>query len=224
MVKKMNIKGLIFDFDGLILDTETPDVIAWKQIYAKYGHEFDFFNYAPAIGAVYEFNQPADSLTQKIPNLKRDIVMEEWYRLKNKLIKPQAISSGIPDYLLRAKELSLKIAIASSSTYEWVVGHLQRLGIKHFFNSIHTADQTGIGKPDPALYLLALKSLKIHCSEALAFEDSPNGITAAQSAGIFCIAIPNPITKKSNISHADLILNSLIDMTLDELINLVRTK
>jgi len=220
----MNIKGLIFDFDGLILDTETPDVIAWQQIYAKYGYEFDFYSYSPAIGAVYEFSQPAELLTQNNPNLNKNFIMDEWYQLKNELLKPQKLSRGVRDYLLRARQLSLKTAIASSSTYEWVSKHLKRLKIMHYFDSIHTVDQTGIGKPNPELYLLALKSLDVSPHEALAFEDSPNGITAAKSAGIFCIAIPNPITKKLDISHADLILNSLTDTTLDKLIKLLKTK
>jgi len=115
--------------------------------------------------------------------------------------------------------LDLKVAIASSSEKSWVVSHLERLGIHQFFDFIHTVDETKIPKPDPALYLLALESLKAGPNEVIAFEDSTNGVSAAKTAGIFCVAIPNPTTKSLPLDQADLILESLAHLPLSQLLD-----
>ena len=214
----MTIKGLIFDFDGLILDTETPDVIAWIKIYKKYGQEFEFNKYASAIGSIYEFSGPAKQLANLVPSLDKENILQEWLHLENELIERQSIMPGIMNYLNSAKELNLQTAIASSSERAWVKGHLKRLGIEKFFNFIHTVEETNIPKPDPALYNLTLKSLQLLPEEVLAFEDSTNGISSAKAAGLNCIAVPNPITRLLKLDNADLIIDSLANLPLSQLL------
>jgi HAD superfamily hydrolase (TIGR01509 family) len=214
----MTIKGLIFDFDGLILDTETPDVIAWVKIYKKYGQEFDFSEYASAIGSVYEFSGPARNLVNLVPSLNLDGILQEWLKLEKELIEKQPIQPGIMDYLKSANQLNLQLAIASSAERTWVRGHLIRLGIEDSFNFIHTVDDTKISKPSPALYNLAMKSLQLKPVEVIAFEDSTNGISAAKAAGIFCVAVPNQITRLLQLDQADLILDSLANLPLSQLL------
>jgi len=214
----MTIKGLIFDFDGLILDTETPDVIAWIKTYQKYGQEFEFNKYASAIGSVYEFSGPARQLVNLVPSLDKEAVLKDWLQLENKLIEKQTIMPGIMDYLNSAHKLNLQTAVASSAESAWVNGHLIRLGIDNYFNFVHTVEDTNIPKPAPALYILTLKSLQLKPEEVLAFEDSTNGISAAKAAGIACIAVPNQITRMLKLDHADLILDSLANLPLSQLL------
>jgi HAD superfamily hydrolase (TIGR01509 family) len=214
----MTIKGLIFDFDGLILDTETPDVIAWIKTYKKYGQEFDFYKYASAIGSFYEFNGPAKQLVDLVPSLNHEVILKEWLQLEKDLIEKQSIMPGILDFLNSAHLLNLQTAIASSAERAWVIGHLERLAIDNLFHFVHTVEDTGIPKPSPALYILTLKSLKLKPEEVLAFEDSTNGISAAKAAGISCIAVPNQITRMLKLDHADLILDSLANLPLSQLL------
>lgn len=214
----MAIKGLIFDFDGLILDTETPDVLAWLTIYQKYGQKFDFENYAQSIGSIYRVMEPAKNLQRLIPNLNVEEVFNEWTELEKIYIKDRKILPGIMQYLHDAKAFNLAVTIASSSEKSWVTDHLDKFEIRHFFDYIHTVDETGVPKPDPALYQLALKSMQLNPNQTIAFEDSANGIEAAKSSGIFCVAIPNPITKYLNLDNADLILDSLASLPLPELL------
>jgi HAD superfamily hydrolase (TIGR01509 family) len=216
------IKGLIFDFDGLILDTETPDVMAWLKIYKKHGQNFNFGDYALSIGTIYRMTEPALDLQRLVPGLNAEEVFNEWTELERLLIKDQIVLPGVIEYLQTAKTLNIKVAIASSSEKSWVVGHLEQHGIREYFDFIHTVDETGIPKPDPALYQMALKSLRLSPNEVIAFEDSTNGISAAKSAGIFCVSVPNPITKYLDLNNADLILDSLASLPLQEL--LVRFK
>ena len=215
----MKIQGLIFDFDGLILDTETPDLTAWMSIYSKYEGKFDFKSYISFIGKENQWHLPVEQLILQKPTLNKYKIFEEWQQIEKELIEKQPISSGVLDYLKKAKELGLKVGIASSSDRAWVSGHLMRLNIQNFFDTIHTVDDTGIPKPDPALYSLTLKSLGLCPKQVIAFEDSPNGISAAKAAGIYCVAVPNPVTNSLGIDHADLIINSLDKLSLIDLLN-----
>jgi HAD superfamily hydrolase (TIGR01509 family) len=126
--------------------------------------------------------------------------------------------------LQEAKRLGLKLAIASSSPHSWVDTHAQRLGLFDYFDKVICADDVPAGrtKPNPDLFLLALKQLQVGKNEAIVFEDSPNGVRAAHCAGIFVVAIPNPVTSLLSIENADLTLTSLADLSLPELLNKVK--
>jgi HAD superfamily hydrolase (TIGR01509 family) len=130
----------------------------------------------------------------------------------------QPILPGVVDTILAAKDRGFKLAVASSSSRAWVVGHLDRLGLLPFFEFIHTADDVERTKPDPELFNLALASLDLRPQEAVVFEDSPNGVAAAKAAGIFVVAVPNELTRQLPLEHADIILNSLVEATLDTII------
>jgi beta-phosphoglucomutase-like phosphatase (HAD superfamily) len=102
--------------------------------------------------------------------------------------------------------------------------HAKRLGVFEYFDKVICADDVGIGrtKPNPDLFLLALDLLNVQENEAIVFEDSPNGIRAARSAGIFVVAVPNLVTAQLSIENANLTLRSLTDLSLSELLNKVK--
>ncbi len=114
--------------------------------------------------------------------------------------------------------MDLKVGLASSSTSDWVKGHLARLGILESFDCLRCRDQVANAKPAPDLYLAVLECLGVGASEAVAIEDSPNGILAAKRAGLRCVAIPNSITASLDLGQADLVLGSLAEVTLDGLL------
>ena len=136
----------------------------------------------------------------------------------------QSILPGVLDYIHDAKRLGLKLAIASSSPHSWVDTHATRLGIFGLFDAVICADDVGAGrtKPNPDLFLLALHQLEVQKNEALVFEDSPNGVKAANLAGIFVVAVPNPVTALLKIDGADLTVASLADLSLTELLDKVK--
>lgn len=214
------MKALIFDFDGLIIDTEMPDYLSWQEIYRDHGVELPLDLWASIVGgtAASDFDpynyleelvgEPIDREGIWIKRRKRDI----------DLIVKQPILPGVIDYIQDAGRLGLKLAIASSSPESWVVGHLTRLDLIGHFDCICTADDVTKTKPDPALLLAVLSGLEITASDCLMFEDSPNGITAANRAKIFCVCIPNELTAQLDLDHADLMLNSLADISLKDLL------
>jgi beta-phosphoglucomutase-like phosphatase (HAD superfamily) len=103
----------------------------------------------------------------------------------------------------------MQLAIASSSPMEWVDPHVERLGLRHFFEQIVTADRVDAAKPAPDLYLRAVELLGVDPREVIALEDSPNGVAAAKAAGLYCIAVPGPMTRTLSFEAADAVLPSL---------------
>jgi HAD superfamily hydrolase (TIGR01509 family) len=215
----MSIKALIFDFDGLIIDTETPEFEGWKDVYQQYGKELPFSEWKKALGTSRLAFDPPTYLEELIghPINKKKVDHDQRVIVLSKILKLSALP-GVENLLIKAKTYGLKIAVASSSSSDWVWCNLSRLGLLDYFDTICSGDDVPAVKPDPALFQLALAELGVQPEEAIVFEDSPNGITAANRSAIFCVAIPNVITGQLSVDHADLILNSLEDITLEELL------
>jgi HAD superfamily hydrolase (TIGR01509 family) len=217
------IKALIFDFDGLILDTEMSSFQTWQEIYEEHDCQLPFSTWAICIGGSTELFDPFEYLEQQIgrPVLREEIRLRR--RLRHvQIVEEQPVLPGVEDYMLSAKRLGLKIGLASSSRHEWVDSHLTRLGLIDYFDSIKCFDDVKQSKPDPELYLAVLDALGVHGREAIALEDSPNGVIAAQQAGIYCVVVPNPVTRQLPLEHADLCLSSLGDVSLEQLLEKVQ--
>lgn len=213
------IRALIFDFDGLILDTEGPDYRAWQEVYQAHGHHLPLSVWCQCIGRSADFFDPIDHLEQHLGHpLDRNTILSNQERRHLELVQAERILPGIEDYLADARRLGLKLAVASSSRRDWVDGHLQRLGLDDGWDCIRCWGDVEHAKPAPDLYLAVLESLDIDAGEAVAFEDSPNGITAAKEAGLFCVAVPNLLTGELDLSRADIRLRSLAEMPLVELL------
>ena len=217
------IRGIIFDFDGLIVDTEWAVYQSWVELFDSFGAKLPLDQWTSIIGiSAYEHFDPFDILEQQIEqNLDRSRLSEQRHAREMGLARAQPILPGVEDYLREAKYQALKLGVASSSDRNWVRGHLTRLRLLNYFDVIFTSEDVERAKPDPALYHLALQRLDLSPSEAFVLEDSPNGVTAAKAAGIFAIAVPNPLTACLNLNHADLILSSLDEISLTELIRVV---
>ena len=125
---------------------------------------------------------------------------------------------GVRDVLSEARERALRLAVASSSERSWVESHLVRFALLEFFDVLVCADDVERTKPAPDLYLGALRRLEVTAPEAIAFEDSAHGVEAAKLAGLFCVAVPNGVTRHADLARADLVLPSLLARPLRLLI------
>lgn len=214
-----NIRAIIFDFDGLILDTEGPVYQSWKDLYADFNLSLPFSSWSIFIGTMEVPYTPYDMLEKQLGRaVDRQALEQQRQKCEDEMILKKPIMPGVESYLEAAHRLGLKLGIASSSSCEWVTGHLTRLDILSKFDCIKASDDVEITKPDPALYLAALDCLEVNSIQAIAIEDSPNGILAAKRAGLTCVAVPNSLTSQLNLEKADLRLTSLIDLSLDELL------
>lgn len=216
------LKALIFDFDGLILDTETPEFLAWQDIYREQGFELPHEEWGRIIGGygLSDFDA-AEHLSRLTQGRLDSASLRSRHRLESySVIERATVLPGVMDMIHAAKRHGLKLAIASSSRHDWVDGHAKRLGILHHFDRVICADDVGAGrtKPNPDLFLLALDQLQVQKNEAVVFEDSPNGVLAARRAGIFVVAVPNLVTARLQIEGADMVVRSFSDLPFLELL------
>ena len=210
------VSALIFDFDGLIVDSETPGFRAWSEVYATHGCSLPFEKYSACIGTIGGFDLHAYLEEQTGRSFERDDLERACNSRWLELMHDQPLLPGIASCVSSAKQRGLRLAIASSSTQKWVTRNLRKFGLIDYFDTVCTSDYVSAVKPDPALYLLALDKLGVTAGEAIAFEDSPNGILAAKRAGIFCIAIPNALTRDLPLELADRRLSSLEEFDLED--------
>jgi HAD superfamily hydrolase (TIGR01509 family) len=213
------IRALIFDFDGLIVDTEVPIFRAWQRIYREHGQELPLDRWLTIIGTASGPFDPVIDLAKKT-GTKLDEgelkALEVLYYQEASAL--QQLLPGVIDYLVAARQLGLKTAVASSSTRKWVMDHLNRFGIGGHFDAIVCREDVKRTKPDPDLYLTTLERLGARPDEAIAFEDSSNGIHAAKAAGLFCVVVPNLLTVDLDLTEADLRLLTLEALPLREVI------
>jgi HAD superfamily hydrolase (TIGR01509 family) len=214
------LKALIFDFDGLILDTETPEVLVWQSIYKDHGFELPVNEWEKTVGGYGVSNFDAAEHLSLLSSGRLDPVSLKFrYRKEaSVIISVSPVLSGVISMIEQARESGLQVAIGSSSPHLWVDTHTKRLGIFHYFDHIICADDVAPGrtKPNPDIYLKALEQLNVKNDEAVVFEDSVNGVLAARYAGIFVVAVPNPLTAKMGVS-GDITVSSLAELSLQSL-------
>ena len=215
-------RAVIFDFDGLILDTEEPIYRSWLEVYEAHGEDLPFERWVKIVGSTTEVFHPQHHLEERLGRPLSQEVIERRIGRRTELILAQQLLPGIVQHIDAARSMGLKLGVASSSTRDWVSGHLDRLGILGRFECVRCRDDVTSAKPAPDLYIAVLECLGVSASEAVAIEDSPNGVIAAKQAGIRCVAIPNSITASLDLSHADLVVRSLSELTLPELLQRVQ--
>jgi HAD superfamily hydrolase (TIGR01509 family) len=216
------IRALLFDFDGLLVDTETAEHTAWSEAYAEHGVELALERWAAAIGTLDGFD-PLAHLEELVgAPVDREAVAAAKSRRARALAHAEPFRPGVLAYLREARERGIKLAIVSSASEWWIREHLERLETADGWAVIVAANgDAARAKPRPDLYLEALDALGVGPHEALAFEDSPNGIAAAKAAEIFCVAVPNATTATLDVSKADMVVASLEDVPLPELLRTV---
>ena len=211
--------AIILDFDGLILDTETPLYASWQEVCEAHGVPMEHAWWANLLTAKADPPEAYDLLEQRssLP-FDREQVRTARYARELQLIEEQALLPGVAELISQAKALSLRIGIASNSERAWVTGHLSRLGLLESIDQIRGRDDVLHPKPSPDPYLAVLEALGVAPGQAIAFEDSPAGVAAAKAAGVFCVAVPNTVTRGLAFPGVDLVVSSLAEVTLEELI------
>lgn len=213
------IRAIVFDFDGLILDTEEPVYRSWVEVYREHGEELPFDRWVEIVGSTTIGFHPQHHLEERLGRPLAQEVLDRRIGRRTELVLAQSLLPGVVQHIESAKAIGLKLGVASSSTRDWVRGHLERLGILDRFDCLRCRDDVASAKPEPDLYLAVIECMGVLAADAIAIEDSPNGVLAAKRAGLRCVAIPNSITALLDLGRADLVLDSLADVTLPELLS-----
>ncbi|WEG12152.1 HAD family hydrolase [Pullulanibacillus sp. KACC 23026] len=207
------IRAFVFDFDGLILDTETLMFKATNEVYKEYKSSFPISIWGRLAGTHEdEFDLYVHFIEQTGASLTKEEFYEKRDALFNEMIKDEEVLPGVRELLEAGKEAGLKIALATSSGDQWAKKHLERLGLLAYFDCIVEANDVTEVKPNPELFLKACEGVGVKPSEAIAFEDSYHGAVAAKRAGLYCVVIPNEVTRELTFEDdVDLKLLSLAD-------------
>lgn len=215
------LQALIFDFDGLVIDTEITEMRAWREIYQRYNVDLPLETYLLCVGrgATTQIFHPYDYLVEQLGReLDRAAIQTECRRRNLELIHAQPVLPGVRELIVEAKRRGLRLAVASSSPRSWVDSHLTRLGLRGFFDTLACGDEVEHAKPYPDPYLKAMEKLAVSAEQAVAFEDSLNGMLAARAAGIFCIVVPGELTQYLTFGEVDLRVASLAEISLEILL------
>ncbi len=208
------IAAVVLDFDGLILDTETPVFEAWRAAFSGHGQELSLDEWQHSLGTNGGFDPMARLLDLTGGAVDREAVLSEVQEANRRACDAQPLLPGVEALLAEAQGLGLGRAVASSSSRAWVLGWLARHGIGERFQVVCGRDDVARVKPAPDLFLLAAERLGRAPGACLVFEDSPNGMRAARAAGMRCVAVPNALTRQLSLPDPDLVVASLAERSL----------
>ncbi len=219
MIKKP--EAFIFDMDGLLVDSEPLWTEAEKKVFQTVGLEL------------------TDDMISQTRGLRADEVINYWYERYplEKISKPELLNDlinliislikekatllpGAQEAIAMSREFDCKVSLASSSHISIIQAVIDKFNLD-FFDSVHSAETEAKGKPDPAVYLTACRTLKVEPENSLAFEDSANGVKAAKSAGMYCVAVPSKAERyDERFKKADCILDSLKEINKEIVLNI----
>lgn len=215
------VRAVIFDLDGLIVDTETPEYLAWQAVHAQHGWPFPIESWRLNIGRA---DSPFDPLgrfrepdSPMAPEAARAVWQDHHDRLQREFLKPLP---GVAALLEGVRAHRLRTAVASSSRIARVQERLREIGLTAQFDAVAGGDEVRRAKPAPDVYRLAAQRIGVAERACVALEDSESGVQAAKAAGMWCVAVPSALTRGMDFSAADLVVGSLLYVTVETLTSL----
>ena len=215
-------EAVIFDMDGVLIDSEPIHVGIEKQLFDKLGIDVSETVHRSYMGASNEFMysdlRSRFKLSESVNELiESDELFRSDYFHRLDIIPA---NEGLISLLGQIKAAGLKLAVATSSSPEIANLLLNKCGIASYFDAIVTTSEAGKSKPSPDVYLLAAQRIGISPEDCIVFEDSPNGLSAAKSAGMFCVVIQSDYEIIKELSGADYLIQSFTNITLTRLTDL----
>jgi beta-phosphoglucomutase-like phosphatase (HAD superfamily) len=209
-LERLPLDALIFDLDGLIVDTESVVHLVWLSVYERHGCSFTEEEWSHAVGGEGDFN-PLETLHERSRSPVVEAVelletIESQIEVRLEGITPLP---GVFSWMREARMLDVKVGVASNSPREWVEARLTQVGLRDLVEAMSCRGESSNAKPAPDIYLTACSRLDVSPHRAVAVEDSRTGVAAAKAAGLRCIAVPNHLTRHHDLSAADLIVDSL---------------
>jgi HAD superfamily hydrolase (TIGR01509 family) len=211
------VRAIVFDFDGLICDTEGAQVRAVREVFTAHNATLPLKRWVEVIGTATDDDFWVPWLEEQTGRVNRKSVVRQFQSKNNREVAKLDLNPGVVSLLDAAARLDLPVAIASSSPSDWVVPLARRFGIESRFATIVCREHALRAKPAPDLYVEALRRLGIGSNQSastLALEDSRNGSLAAKAAGMKCVAVPCALTKSQDFSHVDHVLESMTRVQL----------
>jgi putative hydrolase of the HAD superfamily len=208
------IKAMVFDFDGVILDTESALLAAYGDVHRAHGMAYDHDGLMRAAGTEFDFD-PWKAFDRTVD---RTGLEHEHRKYCDARFLELPILPGVEELLISAVKAGLPVGLASNSGSVYIENHLTRLNLRRLFSFLSCRESAAAPKPAPDLYLNVTRHFGLGPGEAIAFEDSATGTLAAKRAGLRVVAIPNPCTASHDFTAADLRIHSLADWSVAALV------
>jgi HAD superfamily hydrolase (TIGR01509 family) len=208
------LRAVVFDFDGLLMDTESTSFLSWQYEWRQWGLTLRAADFFVNHGGDVTEDRYAMLAEAAGPRFDRAVSHRRRVAYREKLHEELDLADGLREWLEEGASMGLRLAVASSSPLDWLTTHLRRAGVLDSFEVLAGGDEVGQHKPAPDVYQLALDRLTLSCAAAVAVEDTAHGVAAAHAAGMRCIAIPNPFVALERVRHADLVLSSASQLRL----------
>ncbi|MGA3215402.1 MAG: HAD family phosphatase [Acidimicrobiales bacterium] len=217
--------AVVFDLDGVVVDTERIVHEIWEEMFARYGCSFTLEEYSALVGSDHGFD-PFAVLAERslvpvppLAELRSQIEQIEQLRVIGLSALP-----GVREWIESAERLGMGLAVASSSPLAWVQARLEDVRLDSHFTVMSCRGDQLAAKPEPDLYLDACRRLGVDPTRSIAVEDSANGLAAAHAAGLVCVAVPNTVTRSHDLSTAELLVESLAAVPFEEALRLLSEK
>lgn len=208
--------AVIFDFDGLLMDTESTSLKSWQHEWSQWGLELDTSGFFANHGGDITEDRYLQLAAAVGKDFDRALSHRRRVEYRDRLHESLDLADGLRCWISEAAEVGVRLAVASSSPRHWLVEHLGRAAVLDHFEVLAAGDEVAAHKPAPDVYRLALDRLGLSPSVAVAVEDTAHGVDAAHAAGLRCIAIPNPFVTPLVVEHAELVLRSASDLPLSD--------
>ena len=216
----MQLKGVIFDLDGVIVSTVHLHFNAWKKMFAEYGKKFDFEDYKEKVDGIPRMSGARAILTDSSDEeLEQAAAKKQGYFVK--LLEKEGVEvyESTLNLIKQLKQNNIKVAVISSSKNCLPI--LKKVGIDNLFEVIITGHDIKKGKPDPQVFLLAAQKIGLEPKRCIVFEDAVLGVEAAKRGNFSCVGVDryhNP----SRLAKADLVVNDLSEVNLEKLEGLLK--
>ena len=221
----MTIRAVFFDLDGTLWDSEVVRFRSWQRVFEEHGARYTLESYATRLGTVGGVD-PLDELETAVGgSIDRATIRRTSDGFATADLERLSPRPGVTELIEEVRRRGLATGVVSTDERAYVLASLEHLGLGEGWDVVATADgDPARAKPSPALYREALEALSLEPSEAIAIEDSPNGILAATRAGIFCVAVSHEVSETMDLSGSDLLVGSALDLSLAEVIRLVERR
>lgn len=222
MRNNAELQAVVFDMDGVIIDSHPAHYAAWKEFLCTLDRKVSDND----LSYILDGRNRSDILRFFLGDLSEREV-KEYGKRKDEFFQRAAndvqLIPGVIEFLEHLKERGIAIAIATSAGEIRTHSTMNRMGLSQYFSVTVTANDVTLGKPDPAVYSLACARLNIETNSALAFDDAASGIQAARAAGMKCIGVKNDNSKADlKAAGADWVIQNFLNLTLNDLQTLLK--
>lgn len=215
------MKGVIFDMDGVIIDSEPIHIKLERELLEEAGGDYSQIQHADFMGTTdaqmwitftEQFNLTLS--VEELVNIKRERFIEYLPQIP--------LVDNVLDFMASLRRNGCKLGLASSNNERAVEAVKNRFGLERFIDVFINGEAVTKGKPDPEIFLAAVKQMGLEPKDCLVIEDSRNGVLAAKAAGMKCVGFQNKNSGAQDLSAADLIVSSYRDLTIEDLKNLFK--